>query len=667
MTEYLAVLDHRGNPIKIVSPNDIKKDWSDQWKKGLEANFLNVGGNVTSPMAQSYVINRCVNLIADTAPKAPLEFYRGMEKVEPNHQIVNLFRRPGKTTSYFELISKTAMFYALYGEAFFYMNQSIGQSQGTSNIPAELIVIDPRSMKEVIDPQTKMLKGWLFNNKISITVDEVIHLKSNNPYNVYRGLSVLDSIKFEMNTDYKAGQFQERFFEAGAVPGFVLTTDKEDNTPEKELRKYSNMWDANHKGVSKSHKTAILRGGMDFKVVGLTQKEMSFIESRIMTRDIILETFGVPKAVFGATENVNRATAEVQERVFWETTIQPFLLRLQAKINADLVWNVDQSITAKFNFTKIPVLQNLYAEEVESVWKLAQVGYSRNELNERFDLGFPVDIETGDDKYMMMNLINVNEDVRFEPTTDVKMIEGVEVKQIEYTDKDARQRRTAKKFMRIHTRLERAFKKKLYNYFEMQKRAVLRNLTKSVKAENYNEIYSSVSGMWDRENKELVLATTPIMKETIEQGQLLALENIGIDREVILNEGLLLKRMNKITGINDTVWNQIKMNIHEGVQAGETIDDIAGRIKNVYSMAKTRSLTIARTEVTAGMNEASLIEYKENGVSRVEWLSAGDSNVRPEHQANADVGPLPIGSTFPSGETYPSAVNCRCTLAPVII
>jgi len=402
------------NLFTTKSDQVIKKDWSDDWKKGMDINFLQTGGNVTSPMAQSYVVNRCINLIADTAPKAPLFFYRGMDKLVPNESIVRLFRKPGADTSYYELISKTTMFYALYGEAFWYINESMGQATGVSKTPAEIIVIDPRAMKEVVDQNTRTLKGWMFNNTVALSLDEVIHFKNNNPYNPFRGLSPLDSVKFEINSDYKAAQFQERFFEAGAVPGFVLTTDKEDNTPEKELKKYSALWDANHKGVSKSHKTAILRGGMKFDVVGLSQKEMAFIESRVMTRDIILETFGVPKAVFGATENVNRATAEVQERNFWELTIQPFLLRLEAKINTDLIWEIDQTVTAKFDFTKIPVLQNLYKEEVESVWKLAQIGYSRNELNERFDLGFPVDEDNGDDKYVMMNLINIDDDVRFD-------------------------------------------------------------------------------------------------------------------------------------------------------------------------------------------------------------------------------------------------------------
>ena len=649
----------------------VQKDWASKWRKGIESNLLQLNGKMTQPMRQSYVVNRCVNIISDTAPKAPLNFYRGVNEIEANHPLRRLFMKPSKHMSFYELISLTTMFYILYGESFWYLNESAGQASGISKLPAEIIVIDPRGLKEVLNPD-RTLKGWLYNNKIALTTDEVIHFKSNNPYNPYRGLAKLDSVEFELKSDFKAAEFQEKFFENGAIPGFVLTTDKEDNTPEKDLKKMGQQFDNMHKGVSKSNKTAVLRGGMDFKVVGLTQREMSFIESRVMTRDIILETFGVPKAIFGATENVNRATAEVQEKVFWELTIQPLLLRIQAKLNAELMYFIDSSIEIKFDFTKIPVLQNLYKEDVESVWKLIQVGFSRNELNKRFDLGFLEDSEYGDDKYVMANLLKVGEDYTMQPVTDdtksIKIIDKAETLSLVKNTKLARNTRTLKIFNRYHSGVEKQFKKKIYNYFEMQKRSVLKNLNTEQKSESYNDLYSRISGVWDNEDKVLVRAITPIMKQAVETGQEFAVDTLGIDRDIIFNEGLLLKRMNKITKINVTVWNQIKMNLHEGIGAGETINDIAERIKHVYSMAKKRATLIARTEVTSAMGEATLAEYKENNIGRIEWLSAGDSNVRDKHATNASVGPLPIGSIFPSGESYPgeNSPGCRCCLSPVI-
>jgi len=567
--------------------------------------------------------------------------------------------------TYYDLISQTAMFYSLYGEAFWFINKSIGQSLDISKTPAEIIIIDPRAMQTVLH-DNKTLKGWLFNNKLALDLEEVVHFKSNNPYNPYRGLSPLDSVKFEINTDYKASQFQLKFFENGAIPGTVLTTDPEDVSTDSQLRQIARMWDKNHKSVSKSSKTAVLRGGVKISAIGLSQREMSFIESRIMTRDIILNTLGVPKAVFGATENINRATAEVHDKVFWETTIQPLLLRMQYKINSDILYLIDSRYTCRFDFTKIQALQNLYADDVSSAQTLFTMGFSRNELNKRFDLGFDNDDETGDDKYITMSLQNLNDDWGKEE--NAKIINNPEIKEITQTDK-INKNANQKRFLKYHKRLEKPFKKKIESHFYMQKNKVLKYLTQSNKATEeitYEILYERINNIWEHENKILSKNIKPLFQNIVEYGQKYALISIGIDREFILNNDLVLEKVNKITGINETVWKQIRKNLNEGINKNETIDQIAERIKNVYSMAKKRSLTIARTEVTSSMAEATMQEYSANGIGMIEWLTAGDSEVRETHVTNGNVGPLPIGSVFPSGETYPSAVNCRCCISAVI-
>lgn len=649
-------------------PETVDKNWSEDWLKVREKNFLSQGkNNLTEPMRQSYLVYTCVNLISDTAPKAPLNFYRGFNEIEQNHPIRKLFLRPNSSQSYFELFSTTAMFYSLYGESFWYFVQSVGQSMGTSKIPSEIIVVDPRGMKEVIDPDTKELKGWLFNGKVAISKEELIHFKSNNPYNPYRGLSPLDAVTFELRSDYRASEFQEKFFENGAVPGFVLTTDKEDRTPDSELKKISKMWDTQYKGVSKSHKTAVLRGGMDFKVVGLNHQEMSFIESRIMTRDIICETFRVPKTIFGATEELNRATAEVQEKIFWQTAIQPLLLRIQYKLNTDLINKIDPGIEAKFDFTRIQALQNIYKEDIEAAWFLFQMGFSRNEINKRFDLGFLEDIEYGDRKRFPMNLMNVEDEGK--EYEDSKSVIGLSYEEevVKSTDKDIRDDRMHLMFKRQHGIFERKLQRKLEDYFFNQMQQVLKRI-KGEKSLESNDIVNELD-IWDEENKILIKTITPYYKEIIEAGQMMALGNMGItDRTVQLNTNVLYEKVNKITGVNKTIWNQLKMEIFEGVDKGEDINMITDRIRGTYKVAKKRAKLIARTEVTQAMNEAALLEYKQNGVQQVKWLAAMDERTRVSHKDNHGVI-RDAGMPFPSGETYPgqSSPNCRCTLTPHII
>jgi len=107
----------------------------------------------------------------------------------------------------------------------------------------------------------------------------------------------------------------------------------------------------------------------------------------------------------------------------------------------------------------------------------------------------------------------------------------------------------------------------------------------------------------------------------------------------------------------------------KGLDEGETVADISKRIKGLYAETnKSRSLTIARTETSSLISEATQKEYEDNGVEEKQWITAGDSLVRQEHQDNEAQRAIPIGNAFSNGENYPgeNSVNCRCSLIPVI-
>ena len=172
----------------------------------------------------------------------------------------------------------------------------------------------------------------------------------------------------------------------------------------------------------------------------------------------------------------------------------------------------------------------------------------------------------------------------------------------------------------------------------------------------------------DSENKRLTTIFAPIYSDMIVEGQELAFKVIGVDRNVLLNKNLLFDRMNMINGINDTVYRQLKKSVVEGIQAGETIDGISRRIKDVYNTVGSRVNMIARTEASHAINLATWMEYKESGlVPFKRWVTAKDERVRENHAANAAQGAIPIDKAFQNGEVYPSqaSVNCRCRLVPI--
>lgn len=132
----------------------------------------------------------------------------------------------------------------------------------------------------------------------------------------------------------------------------------------------------------------------------------------------------------------------------------------------------------------------------------------------------------------------------------------------------------------------------------------------------------------------------------------------------------------------DIPWNMKKINseVLQGIIQGESIPNIAKRIKNVEEMNKNASIRSARTIVTSAENKGRMDSYhkaEEDGIIlEKQWLSAVDSRTRDWHiELNGKTKPVDepfenaIGKImFPGDPSADGAnvYNCRCTLVSVV-
>jgi len=663
--------------IRSFRNSQIPKDYNSQWLKNQEQYLItNKGGPLQEPAKNSYIVNKCVNIISQNFPAAPLVIYSANtnDPLPPTSPEYDIFRRPNENMSSYDLWSATSLFFTLYGEAFWYFVESVGQRMGTRRAPAEIIVLDPRIMEIDLNADNT-IRAWIYKGKepLELKKDDIIQFKNNNPYNPYRGLSSLDAISIDANTDYKASQYQEVFFRNGAVPSVILKTPEEDDTSIEELRKIARMWDQKHAGAVKAHKTAVLRGGMSFDTIGLSQQEMDFIDSRQFTRDVILSVFGVPKVMAGFTEGINRATAETQIRIFWQETMKPQLLRVQAKLNADFFPRFYPGRYCRFDFRKVDELQKEFADDVKAAKDLFQMGFSRNELNERFDLGFEEDLELGNDKYVPLNLVPASVDIYEDGARSDNDVQTLEPGQAERSFKPVKKEvkqsepvegRTLELFNRKHGQLEKQLAKKVKGFFFNQRSKVLKLINEEKAVEDNPVELQELINIQSEEDERFIKAMTPYVANIVEEGQNMAYNALGVDREVILNRSVIATRMGVFKTVNDTVFKQLRKEIFDGINNGESIQDIIKRIKSTYNKVNSRATIIARTEVTSALNLSQMTIYEEEGVRYKKWLTAKDERVRDSHRSNSRQGPIPITASFGNGEKYPgqASVNCRCTL-----
>jgi hypothetical protein len=152
-------------------------------------------------------------------------------------------------------------------------------------------------------------------------------------------------------------------------------------------------------------------------------------------------------------------------------------------------------------------------------------------------------------------------------------------------------------------------------------------------------------------------------------------EEIDTWKEIV-SQWLKLNAAEKVKNILDTTKDELRKQLEEGTMEGESIDEIAGRIDNLYleKIIPNRSVVIARTEVIGASNLGSRAGAKETGLPLIkEWLATMDKRTRDFHrsadgqQREMDEPYMVKGEKlmFPGdtslGASGSNVIQCRCT------
>ena len=134
--------------------------------------------------------------------------------------------------------------------------------------------------------------------------------------------------------------------------------------------------------------------------------------------------------------------------------------------------------------------------------------------------------------------------------------------------------------------------------------------------------------------------------------------------------------------INATNERQIKRLVRSGIQQGLSNRQIAENIRQATTFNAARAQRIAQTETTKAINTATNDAYKQfedqEGVRVLkEWIDSRDDKVRESHEQLGSEPPIPVDQDFkvdgyagPAPASFGVAsmdINCRCTIAPIII
>jgi HK97 family phage portal protein len=276
----------------------------------------------------------CVSTIATAVAGVPLRAYRMMAndiQEVSDSRLARLLSDVNPHMSAYDLWEATASFLELSGNCYWEIEK------GEDGLPAAIYPMRPDRVKIVPD-RRNFVMGYLYEvngRSVSLDADEVVHFKYFNPSNEYYGLGPIAAIRNSIIVDQYSVAYNKAFFKNGAHPGGVLETGA--SLSDETFNRLRKQWEEGHKGSSHAHRVAILEEGLSYKPIGLSPRDMEFLNQRKFCREEICAVFKVPPALVGVYEYANYANAESQNKAFWQKTIIPKLNKLELKLNNSLL------------------------------------------------------------------------------------------------------------------------------------------------------------------------------------------------------------------------------------------------------------------------------------------------------------------------------------------
>ena len=252
------------------------------------------------------------------------------------------------------------------------------------HLPADKMVIHASD--------TTYIEKFTFNERINYSPSEIIHVKENSFYSIYRGVPRLSPALRTMQLMTSMRKFQDNFFKNGAVPGLVL---KSPNTLSEKIKERMLMsWQARYKPDAGGRRPLILDGGIDIdKISNVNFKELDFQSATEETEKTILKALGIPPILLDSGNNAN---LRPNMRLYYLETVLPIVKKLNFSLERFFGYELSEDIT------NIPALQPELRDSAQYYSALVNAGIiTPNEARDK--LGFE-DVEGHSDLRVPANI-----------------------------------------------------------------------------------------------------------------------------------------------------------------------------------------------------------------------------------------------------------------------
>ncbi len=313
------------------------------------------------------VVHRCVRLIAEGAARVPLVAREAGKRLE-EHPLPALLCRPNPHQSGSELLEAVYAYLQTAGNAYLHAAVADGEVKG-------LFGLRPDRMQAVVG-RDGYAEAYAYTaggrtqtlRQDTRPVPGVLHMSLFHPLDDHYGLAPLEAAQTSLDLHNAASRWNKALLDNSARPSgaLVYSAGSGSLTPQQFERLKTELETA-FQGAANAGRPMVLEGGLDWKALSISPRDMDFIEAKhVAAREIAL-AFGVPPMLLGIPGDATYANMAEANKALWRQTIVPLVRR----VADDLSFWLEPAfagVTLEADFDGIEVL----SEDQASRW--ARIG-----------------------------------------------------------------------------------------------------------------------------------------------------------------------------------------------------------------------------------------------------------------------------------------------------
>lgn len=311
------------------------------------------------------VVYRCVRLICENAAAVPLLLYDGAQELD-SHPALDLVTRPNQQMGRSDFVEGLVGHLLISGNAYV----ELLALEGT---PRELHLLRPDRVS-AITGENGWVEGFEYragNRSVTYRADAqgrmpVAQLRLFHPLDDLTGFPPLQAALMALDIHNAASRWNKALLDNSARPSgaLVYANAASSNLSEDQFARLKSELEDGYSGASRAGRPLLLEGGLDWKAMGLSPKDMDFVEARnSAARDIAL-AFGVPPMLLGIPGDNTYSNYAEANRAFARQTLIPMLVRTLDGLNHWLRQWFDPDIRLAIDEDRIEGL----GQEREAVW-----------------------------------------------------------------------------------------------------------------------------------------------------------------------------------------------------------------------------------------------------------------------------------------------------------